>query len=47
MKNDLNKRFFGTLSQKELLKLYAKHVNSPKVRFFKAFGKGRVLNLIC
>ncbi len=42
MKNDLNKRFFGTLSQKELLKLYAKHVNSPKVRFFKAFGIGLI-----
>ena len=40
MKEGSNTRFFGTLSQKELLKLYAKHVNSPKVRFFKGFGLG-------
>ena len=40
MKDDLKKKFFGTLSQKELLKLYSKHVNSPKVRFFKGFGLG-------
>jgi acetylornithine/succinyldiaminopimelate/putrescine aminotransferase len=40
MKDDLNKTYFGTLSQKELLKLYAKHVNSPKVRLFKGFGLG-------
>ena len=40
MKDNSNKKFFGTLSQKELLKLYAKHVNSPKVRFFKGFGLG-------
>ena len=40
MKDDSNKKFFGTLSQKELLKLYSKHVNSPKVRFFKGFGLG-------
>ena len=40
MKNILDKKFFGTLSQKELLKLYAKHVNSPKVRFFKGAGIG-------
>ncbi len=40
MKDDLNKKFYGTLSQKELLKLYAKYVNSPKVRFFKGFGLG-------
>jgi putrescine aminotransferase len=42
MKDDSNKRFFGTLSQKELLKLYAKHVNAPKVRFFKSFGLGLI-----
>jgi len=40
MNNSSNKTFIGTLSQKELLKLYAKHVNSPKVRFFKGFGLG-------
>ena len=40
MKNSSNKKFYGTLSQKELLKLYAKHVSSPKVRFFKGFGLG-------
>ena len=40
MKNVSDKKFFGTLSQKELLKLYAKHVNSPKVRFFKGAGIG-------
>jgi len=40
MKNALKKKFLGTLSQKELLKLYAKHVNSPKVRTFKGFGLG-------
>ena len=42
MKDDSNKRFFGTLPQKELLKLYAKHVNAPKVRFFKSFGLGLI-----
>ena len=42
MKDNSNKKFFGTLSQKELLKLYAKHVNSPKVRFFKGFGLGLI-----
>ena len=40
MKEGETNRFFGTLSQKELLKLYAKHVNSPKVRFFKGAGLG-------
>ena len=40
MKGDSNERFFGTSSQKVLLKLYAKHVNAPKVRFFKSFGLG-------
>ena len=43
MKEGSKTSFFGTLSQKELLKLYAKHVNSPKVRFFKAFGLGVIL----
>jgi len=42
MKEGENNRFIGTLSQKELLKLYAKHVNSPKVRFFKGFGLGLI-----
>jgi len=32
------KKFIGTLPQKELLKLYSKHVNGPKVRMFKGFG---------
>ncbi len=35
-----NKKYIGTLDQKELLKLYAKHVNAPKVRLFKGFGFG-------
>ncbi len=34
------KKFIGTLSQKELLKLYARHVNAPKMRMFKGFGFG-------
>lgn len=34
------KKFIGTKSQKELLKLYSKHVNSYKVRLFKGFGLG-------
>ena len=40
MKESSKTRFIGTLSQKELLKLYAKHVNSPKVRFFQGIGLG-------
>ena len=40
MRNDSKKKYFGTSSQKELLKLYAKYVNSPKVRLFKGFGLG-------
>jgi len=43
MKEGSNSRFIGTLSQKELLKLYAKHVNSPKVRLFKGFGLGVIV----
>jgi len=35
-------KFIGTLSQKELLKLYMKHVNAPKVRFFKGAGLGLI-----
>ena len=35
-----NKKYIGTLPQKELLKLYTKYVNGPKVRFFKAAGLG-------
>jgi acetylornithine/succinyldiaminopimelate/putrescine aminotransferase len=35
-----SKKYIGTLSQKKLLKLYAKYVNSPKVRTFKGFGLG-------
>ncbi|MBY9015831.1 MAG: aspartate aminotransferase family protein [Candidatus Lokiarchaeota archaeon] len=38
MKEGSNNRFIGTLSQKELIKLYEKHVNAPKVRTFKSFG---------
>ncbi|MFX1275023.1 MAG: aspartate aminotransferase family protein [Promethearchaeota archaeon] len=34
------KKFIGTLPQKELLKLYAKHVNGPKTTLFKGFGLG-------
>jgi acetylornithine/succinyldiaminopimelate/putrescine aminotransferase len=37
------KKFIGTLPQKELLKLYSKHVNGPKVRFFKNLGLGVIL----
>jgi putrescine aminotransferase len=37
---DKKNKFIGTLPQKELLKLYSKHVNGPKVRFFKGFGLG-------
>ncbi|MFX0072251.1 MAG: hypothetical protein ACFFAO_14285 [Candidatus Hermodarchaeota archaeon] len=40
MKDNLKKKFIGTLSQKELLKLYQKHVNAPKVLIFKGFGFG-------
>ncbi|TFG14926.1 MAG: aspartate aminotransferase family protein [Promethearchaeota archaeon] len=34
------KKYIGTLAQKELLRLYTKYVNGPKVRFFKAAGLG-------
>jgi putrescine aminotransferase len=34
------KKYIGTLPQKELLKLYTKYVNGPKVRFFKTAGLG-------
>jgi acetylornithine/succinyldiaminopimelate/putrescine aminotransferase len=40
MKRNPKTRFIGTLSQKDLLKLYTKHVNGPKVRMFKGFGLG-------
>ncbi len=40
MDNNSKKKFIGTLTQKELLKLYARHVNAPKVRMFKGFGFG-------
>ncbi len=40
MNENHEKKFIGTLSQKELLKLYSKHVNAPKVRMFKVFGLG-------
>ena len=40
MENNSKKKYIGTLSQKELLKLYAKHVNKPKVKLFKGFGFG-------
>jgi len=38
MGNNSEKKYIGTLSQKELLNLYAKHVNAPKVKIFKGFG---------
>ena len=40
MNTNPKKKYIGTLSQKELLKLYSKHVNGPKVRMFKGFGLG-------
>ncbi len=40
MKDNPKKKFIGTQSQKNLLKLYAKYVNSSKVRTFKRFGLG-------
>ncbi|MFX1278122.1 MAG: aspartate aminotransferase family protein [Promethearchaeota archaeon] len=40
MNDSPKKKFIGSLPQKELLKLYAKHVNGPKVRFFKSLGLG-------
>ncbi|MFW9828310.1 MAG: aspartate aminotransferase family protein [Candidatus Thorarchaeota archaeon] len=40
MKNNQKTKFIGTLPQKDLLKLYTKHVNGPKVRMFKGFGLG-------
>ena len=40
MNDSTKKKFIGSLPQKELLKLYAKHVNGPKVRFFKSLGLG-------
>ncbi|MHA2035247.1 MAG: class-III pyridoxal-phosphate-dependent aminotransferase [Promethearchaeota archaeon] len=40
MKDNPKEKFIGTLPQKKLMKLYAKYVNSPKVRFFKGFGLG-------
>ena len=39
MKNS-HYKYIGTLPQDKLLKLYAKHVNAPKVRTFKGFGFG-------
>lgn len=40
MNQNPKEKFIGTLSQKELLKLYSKYVNGPKVRMFKGFGLG-------
>jgi acetylornithine/succinyldiaminopimelate/putrescine aminotransferase len=40
MVNDSKRKFIGTLPQEELLKLYQKHVNGPKVLIFKGFGLG-------
>ena len=40
MNENHKKKYIGTLSQKELLKLYSKYVNAPKVRMFKGFGLG-------
>jgi acetylornithine/succinyldiaminopimelate/putrescine aminotransferase len=42
MKENPKKKFIGTLTQKKLLKLYKKHVNGPKVRFFKSLGLGLI-----
>jgi acetylornithine/succinyldiaminopimelate/putrescine aminotransferase len=39
---DEKKKYIGCLPQKELLKLYAKHVNGPKVKFFKSVGLGLI-----
>ncbi|MFX1599902.1 MAG: aspartate aminotransferase family protein [Promethearchaeota archaeon] len=40
MKRNPETKYIGTLSQKDLLKMYSKHVNGPKVRMFKGFGLG-------
>lgn len=40
MNQNPKKKFIGTLSQKDLLKLYSRYINAPKVRFFKSFGLG-------
>lgn len=40
MKENSKKKYIGILPQDQLLKLYAKHVNAPKVRTFKGFGFG-------
>ena len=40
MNQNPKEKFIGTLSQKELLRLYSKYVNGPKVRMFKGFGLG-------
>ena len=37
---DKKNKFIGTLPQQELLRLYSKHVNGPKVNFFKSIGLG-------
>ncbi|MFX1409172.1 MAG: aspartate aminotransferase family protein [Promethearchaeota archaeon] len=42
MNDNPKKKFIGTLPQKKLLKLYEKHVNAPKVRFFKSIGLGLI-----
>jgi len=40
MKRNSKKKFIGNLSQKDLLRLYSKHVSGPKTRFFKSLGWG-------
>jgi len=40
MNENPKKKFIGTLPQKELLKLYLKHVNGPKAKFFRSLGLG-------
>ncbi|MFX1567850.1 MAG: aspartate aminotransferase family protein [Promethearchaeota archaeon] len=40
MNGNPKEKYIGTMSQQELLKLYSKHVNGPKVRMFKGFGLG-------
>ncbi|UCC18166.1 MAG: aspartate aminotransferase family protein [Promethearchaeota archaeon] len=40
MNGNPKKNFIGSLPQKDLLRLYSKHVSGPKVRFFKNIGWG-------
>ncbi|MFX1418410.1 MAG: aspartate aminotransferase family protein [Promethearchaeota archaeon] len=40
MNGNPKKKYIGSLSQKDLLRLYSKHVSGSKVRFFKNIGWG-------